>query len=107
MSVDLTPILETVASAAWDSAYGEDGPLWADLDMVTRRYVKEGLLPTVVLAAEAVEARLREVLAREIRLIDEQHATGKVARPLRTDAEVPTDFANDFEWAARLVEGSL
>lgn len=51
---------------------------------------------------EAREAELRAEIGRQIRATA---ADPERRRPLAPDAECPTDFANDFEWAARIAEG--
>lgn len=52
--------------------------------------------------AEAAEPVLRAKVAAEIRAVA---ADPDRRRPLRRDAQVRTDVANDLEWAAMIAEG--
>lgn len=47
---------------------------------------------------------VRKQIAAEIRAVA---ADPTRPRPLRADAETRTDYADDFEWAALIAEGSL
>jgi hypothetical protein len=51
---------------------------------------------------DVVEKALRAQIAAEIRAVA---ADPDRRRPLRLDAETPSDFANDTEWAAMIAEG--
>ena len=57
--------------------------------------------------AEVTERAVRAQIAADIRALDDRGAPhgDRPARPLRADARLATDFANDFEWAAQIAEG--
>jgi hypothetical protein len=53
------------------------------------------------------EDEIRSVIAQEIRDVAKGVEEGRfTTRPLRPGAEYPTDFANDFEWAAMVAGGA-
>ena len=52
-----------------------------------------------------IEREVRAQVATEIRKVGANMSGYE--RPRRHDAETPTDFANDFEWAAMIAEGAF
>lgn len=80
MSLDLTPILDAAARAAYDARVKTPkSPTYDDLNAYVKQQIKSTLLVTVQAAAEETKAQVKRDLLFEISLLGSRVARGATA----------------------------
>lgn len=77
--IDLTDVVEQVAAATWDQRNGEHFGAWSLQVPATKHHIRESMLPTVLIArdalAGAVAAMERAAAARALRQVADDLAS--------------------------------
>lgn len=93
MNLDLTPILDAAARAAYDARVKTpNSPAWEDLSAYQKQQIKSTLLVTVQAAAEETKAQIKRHLEVEVALIDD---------PLAFLSEQASTLANGIDRIVR------
>lgn len=101
--IDLTEAVDAAARVAWREDGEKSHGQWEAQTRMTRHVMREFITPVVAAAAPLIEAAVREQVAREIEAAEAAARASAITRPVVGPTR--TDFANDWQWAARIARG--